>query len=122
MGKQRDTRTEISNKNADSMHSGASRSYQHPRNTCCACGREKRVRNIVMLDQKALTPGAGWGCVVCNLPNDGAVAVICDECAANGTPLQFAVDGYLESGALVAIGELPDIPHAHDLKLHSGDA
>ena len=42
---------------------------------CCACGQTKRSRNIVMLEQKTLTLGKGWGCVQCGLKMDGAVAM-----------------------------------------------
>lgn len=48
---------------------------------CCACGQaDPTVRNIMMLPKRAPHPGTGWGCLVCGLPNDGAVAVVCDAC------------------------------------------
>ena len=51
---------------------------------CCACLEEgtegNPVRNLMMLDRLAPTPGTGWGCFVCGLPLDGAVAVLCERC------------------------------------------
>ncbi|WP_138500945.1 hypothetical protein [Nostoc sp. PA-18-2419] len=35
-----------------------------------------------MLPKKAPVLGTGWGCLVCGLPSDGAVAVACDDCLA----------------------------------------
>lgn len=51
---------------------------------CCACGRTRTCRNIICTEFCAPEPGTGWGCVVCHLPQDGAVAVVCDDCAAAG--------------------------------------
>ena len=52
---------------------------------CCAC-RESgpTVRNFMMLHLRAAVPGTGWGCVVCGVPNDGAMAILCDRCVENG--------------------------------------
>jgi hypothetical protein len=46
---------------------------------CCMCGAP-RPYAIVMLKRRAAVRGHGWGCVVCGLPADGAVAVLCDPC------------------------------------------
>lgn len=46
---------------------------------CCGCGCNQ-AQNILTLGKKALIPGTGWGCVVCGLPFDGAIAVVCDDC------------------------------------------
>ena len=86
---------------------------------CCACQQKTRSRNIVMLDEKALTPGKGWGCVQCGLSQDGAIAAICDACAEKGDPeIRFVFDGYISDGKMIPIGELPHIPHVHNLELH----
>lgn len=65
---------------------------------CCICEREADVKTIVMLPIRAKIPGHGWGCVVCNLPGDGASAVLCDACvgdyAAGNEPLQFVCRGF----------------------------
>ncbi|MEH2067866.1 MAG: hypothetical protein V7K47_06820 [Nostoc sp.] len=50
---------------------------------CCGCGStEVRAQNILTLDKKAPVPGTGWSCMVCGIPADGAIAVVCDECLA----------------------------------------
>jgi hypothetical protein len=85
--------------------------------SCCACEGLDGVRNIIMLDVKALTPGKGWGCVVCHLPNDGAVAVLCDRCLETNAEVRFAVDGWTTDKKRVKIEELT-IEHKHDMKYH----
>ncbi|MBW4556396.1 MAG: hypothetical protein KME59_10730 [Trichormus sp. ATA11-4-KO1] len=51
--------------------------------TCCSCGcTGETVRNIITLEKKAPVPGTGWGCLVCGLPSDGAITVVCDDCLA----------------------------------------
>lgn len=48
---------------------------------CCHCQKSgPSVRNVVMMTFRAPAPGSGWGCLECRLPNDGALAVLCDEC------------------------------------------
>ena len=47
---------------------------------CCQCECTDGVRNIFLLNRRGAIPGRGWGCVVCGLPPDGAVAVLCDAC------------------------------------------
>ena len=66
---------------------------------CCACGRGgKSVKNLVALEYQTLTPGKGWGCVVCNIPSDGAIAVVCDDCLErllkNENIIKHAIYGY----------------------------
>lgn len=86
---------------------------------CCACGQQKRSRNIVMLEQKGVTPGKGWGCFQCGLPMDGAIAAICDDCAEQGIPqIHFVYDGYVHDGKLIPIDELPQVRHEHNMALH----
>ena len=71
---------------------------------CCGCGCVgESVRNIVALEYRATVPGVGWGCVVCNIPADGAIAVVCGKCLerfqAGEDVLKKAVSGYtLEKG------------------------
>lgn len=93
---------------------------------CCACGRsapDVRIRTFLALDLKGPLPGRGWGCVVCHLPNDGAVAVLCDDCAprrAGDKPRQdvrWACRGYPATDGRVPIQELAT-PHRHDLRYH----
>lgn len=66
---------------------------------CCGCGcTGESVHNIVALNYRAPTPGTGWGCTICLLLADGAIAVICDECLEkfkNGDDiLKKAISGY----------------------------
>lgn len=51
---------------------------------CCACRIVRVLRTVRELPERASEPGTGWGCVTCQLPPDGALAALCDECAANG--------------------------------------
>lgn len=86
---------------------------------CCACGGADKVRNIVMLDKKAPMPGRGWGCVVCGLPSDGAVAVLCDDCAVIGAQIVWACTGYPMKGGRVLVSSLRGT-HEHDMSKHAG--
>lgn len=49
---------------------------------CCYCGTVVGVVVLVNMDGRCPILGRGWGCVVCELPPHGAVAVLCDGCAA----------------------------------------
>jgi hypothetical protein len=87
---------------------------------CCACAgldASGSVRNIIMLNVKGTLPGYGWGCFVCGLSTDGAVAVICDECLESKVEIRFAVDGKLEDKKRIPRGELKE-PHQHDMSMH----
>lgn len=86
--------------------------------SCCRCGKYgKSVRNILMIHQLAPTPGTGWGCVVCGLPTNGAVAVMCDACMYL-EPLLVCV-GYPYENVRRKIEFLADVPFDHDLSKHS---
>lgn len=89
---------------------------------CCICSkRGEDVRNLIMLDEKAPVPGTGWGCVVCDLPQDGALAVLCDECwrrfDAGEVELLYACKGYAGEGERIAIEALEG-QHRHDRSRH----
>jgi hypothetical protein len=87
--------------------------------TCCVCGQNGvTVRNIYSLHQKCPTPGKGWGCVVCGLPSDGAIAVVCDECHKRGAQLKFACAGYPGIDGRVPVESLEGY-HDHDLTKHA---
>src|SRR6185312_10303887 len=66
--------------------------------TCCICGSSDDVIAIVTLPVKSEVPGHGWGCVVCNLPSDGASAVLCATCTQawirEQVQIKFACRGY----------------------------
>lgn len=83
---------------------------------CCVCEGLSGVRNVLMLHKKAPMAGRGWGCVVCGLTCDGAIAIVCDTCIDQ--PLKFACRGYPATDGRVAIDELTGT-HVHDLTRHS---
>jgi hypothetical protein len=83
---------------------------------CCVCEGTAGVTNIMMLDQRGPVPGEGWGCFQCDLPCDGAVAVVCDDCL--GRPLRFVVKGYLNRRERMPIETLPQASFGHDRSKH----
>lgn len=90
---------------------------------CCMCGGETDVTTIIMLDREAPEPGTGWGCVVCGLPNNGAVAVVCESCI--GRPLEAPIGkvckGYPVAGERIGLAEYPFVPFAHIVAMHDAD-
>ena len=84
---------------------------------CCACEGLEHVRNVVMLDKKSTEPGTGWGCVVCHLPNDGAIAVLCDGCLELHAVIRFAVVGWVTDKKRVPIDALTE-EHKHNMYFH----
>jgi len=94
---------------------------------CCACGKEKPEwmdglpgtwpPNVIMLNQKARVPGTGWGCFVCHLPLDGAVAAVCHDCMNIGRPIRFALDGFAGDKRRVPVESLKG-EQKHDMKNH----
>ena len=85
--------------------------------TCCACGEAEGVRNILLLEQKSPGGGQGWGCVVCGLAPDGAVAVLCDGCHLAGAEVKFACVGYPGKNERIPVGRLGG-EHKHDMAYH----
>ena len=88
---------------------------------CCGCERDTGLaRNIVMLPFRNKMPGHGWGCFVCGLAPDGAVAVLCDECAERfdrgDGGLRFACRGYPGIDGRAPLAEFTG-SHTHDLKV-----
>ncbi len=82
---------------------------------CCACEQTAGVRHITCLQLKGTVPGHGWGCPICDLPLDGALAVVCDNCVTK--PLRFACRGYPAFDGRIAISELRE-PYGHDESKH----
>lgn len=83
---------------------------------CCSC-RGPGARVITMIEKKAPMKGRGWGCTVCGLPSDGALAVQCQPCADTKKKLRFACKGYAASDGRVPIARLRGT-HKHNMKLH----
>ena len=74
----------------------------------------------MMIPFCAPVAGKGWGCVVCGLPSDGAVAVVCDACLESGAPILDVCSGYPASGVRVARESLTE-PFDHDMAAHEGE-
>jgi hypothetical protein len=89
---------------------------------CCACSGSG-ARNLMMLPWKAPMPGRGWGCVVCGLALDGALAVLCDPCVEIDAEILYACAGYPASDGRIPIGALErEGRHEHDETKHLEDA
>ncbi len=85
---------------------------------CCACGKVASfaaqtqlpegtdVRNAIMLELTAPVLETGWGCVVCHLPLDDAMAVECNLCLAEKRPVRWAIKGKAWSGERVEVVSL----------------
>lgn len=84
---------------------------------CCICEGTDNVTNVMMLDRRAPTPGTGWGCLQCNRPLDGAVAVVCDHCLAAQAALKFVCDGPPGHDKRVPIEGITEA-FGHDLSQH----
>jgi hypothetical protein len=85
------------------------------------------VVNIIMLRHKSPIPGRGWGCFVCDVPADGATAVVCRECFGDRDDpgaviprLRWACRGYPGSDGRVPISELTGV-HEHDEDVHASE-
>ena len=85
---------------------------------CCAC-REAgpTVRNVICLDVLSPTPGFGWGCMVCGLPPNGAVAVVCDRCMETQAEITDVCHGYPAEGLRTARAACTE-PFQHDQAKH----
>jgi hypothetical protein len=92
---------------------------------CCICETDADVINILMLEHRGLVPGHGWGCLVCDLPNDGAVVVLCEACMGRyqrgEAPLRFFCRGYPASDGRAPFSELPPDLFDHDMTKHADD-
>ena len=64
--------------------------------SCCVCRKTKDVFNLVSLPYRTFVPGTGWGNLLYNLPPDGALAVVCNNCIKDFDieNLQDVVYGY----------------------------
>lgn len=90
---------------------------------CCCCGKEgPEVQVVVTLDFHAPVSGTGWGCVLCGLPCDGAVAVLCHDCAGKVDSHQAAIQticvGYPSEGRRAAWPDREYPPFGHILSKH----
>lgn len=89
---------------------------------CCACDGVVNVRNIYTLAQRGPVPGTGWGCFVCGLPKDGAIAVVCDACYEAAREPRYVCDGYPLQKRRIPVASLDRTPFDHDEERHRLDA
>jgi hypothetical protein len=91
---------------------------------CCICETYADVTVISMLYQRAPVAGTGWGCVVCGLKSDGAIAVFCPGCfdfiEAGGFPV-FVCVGPPSADKRMRYADLQTARFEHDLAAHRRD-
>lgn len=93
---------------------------------CCCCeATGPTVRNLVMIERRTRLDGTGWGCVTCDLPNNGALAVICDACAeaamrseTKQPDLRFVIDDYPARKKRLPYASTDGTTWAHDPAFH----
>ena len=93
-----------------------------PLGPCCRCSQQAAMNGaIIMLPKLAPIPGRGWGCVKCGLPPDGAIVVLCKDCAdEHGNSLEgvkFACAGSHHIDGRVPIESLQG-DFRHDMTKH----
>ena len=89
---------------------------------CCNC-YVNRATGVCFINRRSPTPGKGWGCYVCKLPPDGAMAVLCDECAEGlakreGEPRYICTGDPAEPDRTPFFDLSPE-PFEHDLSMHA---
>jgi hypothetical protein len=100
-----------------------------PVGRCCCCDQVAELPNLMMLDVRGpdTATGKGWGCAVCGLPADGAMAALCRRCIPDdwqpGQPkpageIRFACTGYVSEPGRVPRAELVEA-FEHDSKKHA---
>lgn len=89
--------------------------------SCCICGKYEKVRTVILINRKCVIRGHGWGCLVCHLPKDGAVSVLCEKCMqlfeAGLAQIRLACEGYPWESGRVPIEQLTEI-HEHNHRIH----
>jgi hypothetical protein len=100
-----------------------------PVGRCCACDLVGELPNLMMLAHRGpeSAAGKGWGCVVCGLPADGAMAAVCRRCIPDdwqpgqpqpGGEIRFACTGYVGEPGRVPLAELSE-SFEHDHAKHT---
>jgi hypothetical protein len=84
---------------------------------CCHCMRDEQSANLLLLNYDAPIPGTGWGCAQCGLPDDGALAVMCDECMEAEREVRYVCVGRPGAGARTPVESLTAAFH-HRLEHH----
>jgi hypothetical protein len=92
--------------------------YDDDLGPCCMCETLERVNVVVALYRRCPIPGHGWGCSICQLPKDGAVAVLCDPCQdrylRDESLLTQVCRGHPATEGRIPIEELPPGEFDHD--------
>lgn len=86
---------------------------------CCACG-EHEAQHVIMLPFRAPLPKTGWGCLLCRLPLDGAVAVLCATCTESGADIKTVCVGWPAENERQPI-DWTAAPFDHDMTKHPGE-
>jgi hypothetical protein len=90
--------------------------------SCCSCGRTPEKGNLAILEHESPVPGFGWGCATCNLPPNGALAVLCDTCLKKINPfLTHVVYGYIRDKKRVPYDTVSSTCFKHTMELHERD-
>lgn len=76
----------------------------------------------MLVEGRAPIPGTGWGCALCGLPFDGAIAVLCDDCAEHrpDLPVMICV-GYPKDDKRASCFTLSPDLFAHDYTKHTSE-
>jgi hypothetical protein len=89
---------------------------------CCHCLRPclevGAIVNLIFLKQRAPVAGTGWGCKTCGIPEDGAMAVLCEECHKESKPILYACIGLVIENNRVPIESLSKEPFEHNVHAH----
>ena len=89
--------------------------------TCCICSEDIiGISYIVELYFKAPAEcQSSWGCFKCGLPNEGAIAIICEKCADTDDvyeDIRFIMDGFEDR--LPVPPKCERVHHDHDYARH----
>lgn len=87
---------------------------------CCSCRRvrENGLHKLIALNRRAPVPWTGWGCRTCGLPNQGALAAVCDDCYDTKATIVDMVRGYAFSPDRIPITRVVEETFNHDLTQH----
>ena len=86
---------------------------------CCICMQTKPyVRTGVECLFAGPVPGLGWGCDICRLPNNGAIALLCDHCLESGKAPLAVCGSYPWAADRVLMQEMKLVPFRHDPAIH----
>ncbi len=92
------------------------------------CDTLAQLPNLMMLHWRGpdSARGKGWGCFVCGLPSDGAMAAVCRRCIPDdwepgqprpGGEIRFACTGYVGEPGRIPLTELVE-PFEHNMARH----